>query len=230
MTQFTTQGIVLARTDFGEADRIITYLTPDQGKIKAIAKGVRKSKAKLAGSVEPFGVSDISVIAGRGEINTLTSARLIRHYGNLIKDLERTSAGFELMKITNKATQDKPEEAYFDLLDKALYSLNDLDISPAMILMWFKMQLLRLSGQAPNLSTDSTGKKLLEDKNYQFDPDKMRFKLADGEGLSPDSIKFLRLGFGNNTPKALQRIQDIEQLVNNCESPIDAMLRNYIPI
>ncbi len=230
MTQLTTQAIVLSRTDFGEADRIITYLTPDQGKIKAIAKGVRKSKAKLAGSVEPFGVSDISIIAGRGEINTLTSARLIRHYGNLIKDLERTSTGFEMMKITNKATQDKPEEAYFELLDKALSSLNDLDISPATVLMWFKMQLLRLSGHAPDLVTDATGKKLLEEKKYQFDSDKMRFELTDDEGLDPDSIKVLRLGFGKNTAKALQRIQGIEKLTSSCETLIDAMLRNCIPI
>src|ERR1044071_4801314 len=124
MKQFTTQGIVLVRTDFGEADRIITFLTPDQGKIKTMARGVRKSKAKLAGSVEPFGLSDLSVIVGRGEINTLTSARLIKHYGNLIKDLERTNAGFELMSLTNKSTEDKPEEHYFELLDQALDGLN----------------------------------------------------------------------------------------------------------
>jgi DNA repair protein RecO (recombination protein O) len=51
MRQFRTQAIILNRTDYGEADRIISFLTPDHGKVKAIAKAVRKSKSKLAGGI-----------------------------------------------------------------------------------------------------------------------------------------------------------------------------------
>jgi len=51
MKRINTHGIVLARTDFGEADRILTFLTPDNGKVKAIAKGVRKQKSKMAGGI-----------------------------------------------------------------------------------------------------------------------------------------------------------------------------------
>lgn len=57
-----TSGIVLNRINFGEADRILTVITPDQGKLSLIAKGVRKEKSKLAGGIELFSVSNISFI------------------------------------------------------------------------------------------------------------------------------------------------------------------------
>ncbi|MEK7561678.1 MAG: DNA repair protein RecO, partial [Patescibacteria group bacterium] len=81
MNRYITKGIVLSRTDYGEADRILSFLTIDHGKVRAIAKGVRKSKSKLAGGIELFSVSDLTLIIGRGELNTLISTRLVRHYG-----------------------------------------------------------------------------------------------------------------------------------------------------
>src|SRR5581483_3542398 len=112
MRQFRTQAIILNRTDYGEADRIISFLTPDHGKLKAIAKGVRKSKSKLAGGIELFSVSDISFIPGRKEISTVVSTRLIKHYGHIVKDLNRTNTGYALIKRLDKATEDAPETDY----------------------------------------------------------------------------------------------------------------------
>ena len=66
MDRINTQAIVLRRTDFGEADRIINFLTPDRGKISGLARGVRKQKSKLAGGIELFSVSDITYLVGRG--------------------------------------------------------------------------------------------------------------------------------------------------------------------
>src|SRR4051794_34279516 len=104
MTAYTTQGIVLNRTDFGEADRILTFLTDDHGKVKAMARGVRKAKAKLAGSIELFSVSDLSLIPGRRDMDTLISARLIKHYGNIVRQLERTKVAYDFLKLSDKAT------------------------------------------------------------------------------------------------------------------------------
>ena len=132
MRRYVTQGIVLSRTDYGEADRILTFLTAERGKIKALAKGVRKSKSKLAGGIELFSVSDLTLILGRGEINTLISSRLARHYGNIVKDLERTKAAYEMMRAVNRATEDGPERTYFELLDKALAALDDQKIPLAL--------------------------------------------------------------------------------------------------
>ena len=230
MKQVTTSGIVLHRTDFGEADRIITFITSDQGKIKAIAKGVRRSKAKLAGSVEPFGASDISFIIGRGEINTLTSARLAKNYGSIVKDLDKTNAGFEFMSLINKATQDKAEEGYYHLLDSSLAALNNPKISVELTTIWFKMQLLKLSGHTPNLNTDENGKKLAESKTYEFSFDKMRFAPDPKGKFKANHIKFMRLGFGHHLPEALQRVENVNKLAESCQSLINTVLKSHVHI
>ena len=122
MNQLTTQGIILSRTDFGEADKIITLLTPDHGKLRLMARGVRRAKSKLAGGVELFSVSDITYIKGRGEIGTLISARLITHYGRIVRDVTRTMLGYELIKQLNKVTEDEPEAEYFTLLEQTFHN------------------------------------------------------------------------------------------------------------
>src|SRR5205814_1274862 len=101
-----TQGVVLSRTDFGEADRIIHFLTPDHGKVTGIAKGVRKSKSKLAGGIELFSISELTFIVGKSEIYTIISARLINHFDNIVKDLNRTNIGYDFLRMVNKATED----------------------------------------------------------------------------------------------------------------------------
>jgi DNA repair protein RecO (recombination protein O) len=85
MNQIITTAIILRRTDFGEADRILTLITPDHGKIRLMAKGVRRPKSKLAGGIELFSVSKISYIKGRSEIGTLVSAQLNTHYGTIVR-------------------------------------------------------------------------------------------------------------------------------------------------
>jgi len=128
MKHFTTQAIILSRTDFDEAARIITFLTPGHGKVRGLARGVRRQKSKLAGGLELFSVSEISFLAGRGDIYTITSTRLVKHYGNIVKDLGRTNAAYDFIKQLNKNTEDHPEAAYFELLQQAFEAL-DQDIN-----------------------------------------------------------------------------------------------------
>lgn len=228
MRQFRTQAIILNRTDYGEADRIISFLTPDNGKVKAIAKGVRKSKSKLAGGIELFSVSDISFIPGRKEISTVVSTRLIKHYGDIVKDLDRTNTGYGLIKKLDKATEDSPEPDYFYLLQEAFEALNDHNINLDLIDLWFNMQLLRLAGHTPNLRTDGHGNKLSPDKVYSFDFDKMRFTPDDQGGFSAGPIKFLRLGFSPNKPSSLNRIKQSSELVDQLKPVVQSVLRTYI--
>jgi DNA repair protein RecO (recombination protein O) len=116
MQAINTQGIILTRTDFGEADRILHFLTPDRGKVSGIAKGVRKSKSKLAGGIELFSISELSFIVGKSDIYTIISARLVKHFDNIVKELDRTSTTYEAIRMLNKATEDSPEPAYFNIL------------------------------------------------------------------------------------------------------------------
>ena len=238
MRQIVTSGIILARTNYGEADRIITLLTPDQGKLRLMAKGVRKVKSKLAGGIELFSVSSITYIQGRGEIGTLISARLAKHYGGIVKQLDRTMLGYELIKRLDKATEDEPEPEYFGLLEQVFEALNqplagdlpsdgasDLDL----IRVWFAMQLLRLGGHTPNLMTDLQGEKLLPDKAYNFSFDDMTLVAAQGRGhLTVNHIKFMRLGFAGYPPAALAQIQGVGGLVQDAMPLTQTMLQTYV--
>lgn len=232
MKQVRTKGIVLARTNFGEADRILTFLTPDHGKVKAIAKAVRKQKSKLAGGIELFSISDISYVIGRGEISTLTSTRLIKYFGNIVKDLDRTQLGYELIRLTNKVTEDQPEPEYFMILQRAFEALDDDQIDPGLITLWFNMQLLKLAGHTPNLKTDVSGKKLSEDKKYYFELERMRFRTSpDRPGeFEATHIKFLRLGFSAERPHLLQRVEDAEGLAAPINPLVQTMLAAHIRI
>jgi DNA repair protein RecO (recombination protein O) len=230
MKRVNTRGIVLSRTDFGEADRILTLLTPDQGKIKGIAKGVRKSKSKMAGGIELFSVSEISYIIGKSEINTIISTRLVTHYGNIVKDLNRTAVAYEFLKTLDKATEDHPEEAYFNLLKTALESLNDESINLELIKTWFNAQLLRLGGHTPNLRTDKDNRKLNASQKYDFNFEAVCFQPSAKGRFGTDQIKFLRLLFSDNHPKSLQRVKDCAGLSLAVQPVVQALLQAHIRI
>jgi DNA repair protein RecO (recombination protein O) len=232
MKQFTTKGIILQRTNFEESARIITFLTPDHGKVRAIAKGVRKSRSKLAGGIELFSISDLTLIVGRGEINTLISTRLHKHYGNIVKEISRTETGYEILRLVNKATEDAAEAGYFELLKSTLASLDDLQLDPQLAFLWFNMQLLKLSGHAPNLSTDIAGAKLAPSATYEFHLDRMRFspKLSEQGNFTGNHIKFLRLGFGARYPQVLGRVQGIDRLAEATQPLVQTMLKSFVRI
>jgi DNA repair protein RecO (recombination protein O) len=230
MNQLTTTAIILTRTDYGEADRIITLLTPDYGKLRLMAKGVRRIKSKLAGGVELFSVSNITYIKGRGEIGTLVSTRLLKHYGNIVQDIERVQLGYELIKLLNKITEDETDASYFSLLETAFESLDDNRIDTSLIRAWFSAQLLAEGGFSPNLSTMSNGQKLDASKKYSFNYDESGFVESTSGVFTADHIKFLRLLFSPNKPKTLQQVQGIRGFLKPCTMLAQTMSQHHLGI
>lgn len=228
MKQLLSQGIILSRTDYGEADRIITLLTPDYGKLRLMAKGVRRVKSKLAGGIELFSVSHISFIRGRGDIGTLTSTRLIRHYGGIVKNIGRVQLGYELIKALNKATEDEPEAEYFGLLEQAFEALNDPAVAPELTRTWFSAQLLRLGGHRPNLRTDKAGVALDSNGRYDFNYDDMAFASRPDGRFGAAQIKFLRLLFSPNPPAVLQKVEGLENILGECVPLVRTMTAAHI--
>ncbi len=217
MKQLVTSAIILSRTDYGEADRILTLLTPDQGKLRMVARGVRRIKSKLAGGIELFSVSTVTFARGRGELGTLVSTRLVKHYAHIVTDITRTMAGYDLIKKLNKITEDSPEPEYFELLKQAFEALDDLEIPVPLVQFWFAAQLLRLGGHTPNLQIDDSGKKLVADQLYDFDFDRQTFVANPLNGrFEANHIKFLRLVFAGNTPKAMMQVQGMGTLLRDC--------------
>lgn len=230
MNQLTTQAIVLARTNYGEADRILTLLTPQYGKLRLIAKGVRRSKSKLAGGIELFSVSELAFIKGKGDIGTLTSSRLQVHYGGIVKDINRTMLTYELIKQLNKATEDECESAYFDLLEQTFACLENIEISMQLTQIWFASQLLGLAGRAPNLETDSKGVKLSSEHAYSFSFEEMAFNPASGGKFTAAHIKFLRLLANGTSPLALMRVRNIDDLVTQTSPLVEAMRKQSLGV
>ena len=230
MNRYVTKGIVLSRIDYGEADRIITFITPERGKLRAMAKGVRKPKSKIAGGIELFSISDLTILQGKGEINTLMSARLDTHFGHIVKDTARTHAAYEAIKAINKATEEEPEEAYFNLLAQTYESLNDSKLNPDVTAAWFAIRLLHLAGHTPDLSSDLNGDKLAQADNYDFNLDAMRFTPSpSGHGaFAVNDIKFLRLGARAASAGALQQITDAPSLAANLHPLLQSMLKTSL--
>ncbi len=228
MNQQKTKGIILSRTNYGEADRIINVLTPDQGKLTLMARGVRKVKSKLAGGIELFSVSDFTYIAGRGEIGALVSSRLIKHYGTIVKDIDRVQLGYKLIKLLNKVTEDHPEEAYFKLMDEAFEALDTAAISQTVIECWFNAQLLKHAGHSPNLSTDAAGDQLTAGKAYAFDDEAMAFVKHPGANFNDKTIKAMRLIFSSYSLQDLQKVTDLEASLKRISLTLDKMVKNHI--
>jgi recombinational DNA repair protein (RecF pathway) len=207
MKQQVTVGIVLSRTNYGEADRIITVLTNTQGKLRLLAKGVRKIKSRMVGGIELFNVNDITYIVGRGEMGTLISARLKKGYTHIVKDVNRTMYAYEVLKTFNRITEDSPEPAYFTALGKCLEALNDQEVPLEFIRLWLSLQLLKLEGHAPNLVTDIKGQALVADANYLFSFDDMAFSASARGPFSSSHIKLLRLAERASSPLKLAKVQ-----------------------
>ena len=214
MIQHTTTAIILRRVAYGEADRIITVITPDMGKRSLMAKGVRKVKSKLAGGIELFSTSEISYIVGRGSIDTLSSTRLLKHYGQITKDINRTMLGYELIKLLDTITEDEPEQDYFDMLQAAFEALNDATIDADLIRVWFSAQLLRQAGFTPNLQRAVAGEKLEPTGQYEFDYDATAFRRQEEAIFGVNEIKFLRLVFSGNIPAVLGKVANAPQLTS----------------
>ena len=226
MKQLLTNGIVLTRTDYGEADRIVTLITPDQGKLRLMARGVRKIKSRAAGGIELFSVSEIGFMHGRGELGTLISARLITHYGRIVRDIERVQGGYELIKMLHKATEDQTEPEYFELLELAFIALDDVT-SLELINVWFQAQLLKLGGHSPNLLTDVDNHKLEPNLLYDFDFNSVAFTPRPDGAFNADHIKAMRLLLSPNRPQVLSRIEGVSQLLTIIAPLISVMRTTY---
>ena len=186
-----TQAYVLRRTNYAEADRILNLITPE-GKFSAMARGVRKARSKLAGGVEMFTLSEVNLHFGKGDLATLTSAKMVRFYTEILKDLERTLKASEFLKEINRAAEGVETPEIFEVLDKSLMALNmkmNLDLVEA----WFLLNLARAMGEQINLFTDISGTRLDIESRYNWNIEEMGLELNNNGVMDADAIKVLRL-------------------------------------
>ncbi len=147
MHSFRVEGIIIKRKNYGEADRIITVVTPHHGKIKIIAKGVRKISSKRSPHVELLNLSILSLASGKMLI--LTEAETLYHHLGLKKDLQRSGLAFYICELIDGLLPEHQENlAVYNLLKQTLRDLESEGNHRAVINK-FEQDLLTLLGFWP---------------------------------------------------------------------------------
>ncbi len=205
-----TRAIVLRRTNYGESDRILNLLTPE-GKLAVIAKGVRKEKSRLAGSIELFSVADVVVHQGKSKFAVLTSARMLQFFSNILTDVQGLELAALMMKKVERATEQVTSPEYFSLLVQGLDGLNrhlDLDL----VRTWFLLNLARIGGEELNLIYDINGKKLDPELRYIWDTSEATLKEYSSGDISSREIKLARLILSSKL-LAISRVENVDSIL-----------------
>lgn len=151
MALYRDEGVVLRVQKLGEADRIITLLTKRHGRVRAVAKGVRRTRSKFGATVEPFSHVDVQMYEGRS-LDIVTQAESITSYGEqLVHDYGRYTAGTAVLETAERLTAEEGEPSLrlFLLVLGALRALNERD--PSLVLDAFLLRAMSVSGYAPAL-------------------------------------------------------------------------------
>lgn len=192
MKSLRSRAIVLRRTNFGEADRILDLLTPN-GRLSVMARGVRREKSKLAGGIELFAVCDVVVGEGKGELNVLTSARAVTFYRHILEDYDRMQFGYEILAQITRASASLDEPEWYDIAAEVLAALDVLSVPLSLIQTWFYVRIAQLLGEELGTVRDDEGKRLQSDKNYRYDTQEKSFAEDPNGVITSEHIKILRL-------------------------------------
>lgn len=205
----------MRRTNYGEADRILNLLTPERGKLSAIAKGVRKPKSKLAGGLELFATCDVTVLQGKSDMGTISSARLVKFYGDILKDYDRMQLAYELIRMVNRATETVSEAEFYYLLRDSLVYLNELSVDYRIVELWFRLRYASALGVGLNLATTAQGESLKADERYNFDFGDMAFAPHPSGRFGAEHIKLLRLAHAKD-PAILRQVSGLGGVLDDC--------------
>jgi DNA repair protein RecO (recombination protein O) len=145
---YKTEAIIVKRINLGESDRIVTALSSDNGKIRFVAKGVRKIKSKFGGNLEPFYKSELLLVTGKN-LDILSNAQIKDTYLPTKPDLEQLKAANLIGEIIDRIVPDNERDPeLFSLLEKSLQKLDD----PRVALLFFESQFYRHSGVFPYIT------------------------------------------------------------------------------
>jgi DNA repair protein RecO (recombination protein O) len=227
---YATDAIVLTRFDYGEADRVLTLITPSYGKLKVIAKGVRRPSSRLGGSLEPFAELRVSLVRGR-TFDVVTQVAVVHAWLRLRDSLESTATAWYVAELADRSLEERhPAEPLYALLRRT-NELLDAGLAPGRAARWYEMRLADELGVRPECDRCVECDRILERT------DRVRWVPAlggvlcerhagpthDAAGLSTDALRLL---------KAYQRM-DVEaiaalRLPAAVEREAEAALRAFL--
>jgi DNA repair protein RecO (recombination protein O) len=153
MPPYKEQGVVLRSAKLGEADKIVTVMTQGSGKVRGVAKGIRKTMSRFGGRLEPFTHVNLMLYRGRGSLDTITQAEIIAPHRAIRDDLALFAAGETMLEAVDRVAEEHERNVRLVLL--LLSGLRALDAGPAdpaAVAESFVLKLLSVSGFHPSLT------------------------------------------------------------------------------
>lgn len=209
-----TRAIVLRRTNYGEADRILRLLTP-LGQRNVIAKGVRREKSKLSGGIELFGISDIVINSGKGGLGILTSARLVQFYRHILEDYDRLQFGYEAINLIARASANIDEPEWYGVLSEVYMGLDVATIPLQLTQTWFYLHYAELTGYELNLERDVNGAPLDSKRTYMYDTGEKGLRPAEQGDIDANHIKLLRI-MATKPISTIAQVGGVEAILPDC--------------
>ena len=152
MSLLRDDAVVLRTYKLGEADRIVVLMTKEHGKLRAVAKGVRKTGSKFGSRLEPMSHVALMLWKGRSDLLTVNQVEVIERHWGLREDLDRMNAALSMLEVVDQTAQeDHADLALYETLVKALRTLDDAGRDPSLIAPAFFLRVLELDGAAPLL-------------------------------------------------------------------------------
>lgn len=227
---YATDAIVLSRFDLGEADRVLSVITPDRGKFKVIARGVRRPTSRLGGSLEPFAELRIALARGR-TFDVVTQVSVGHAWLRLRDSLEATATAWYLAELAERSLEERHEARPVYALLRRAYELLDAGLAPGRAARWFEMHLADELGVRPEVDRCvECNRVLAPDETFRWVPPLGGLLCAlhpgppvSRAGLSLEALKLL---------KAYQRM-DVEaiaslRLPEAVEREAETAMRTYI--
>lgn len=227
---YATDAIVLSRFELGEADRVLTLLTPEVGKLKVIAKGIRRPTSRLGGSLEPFAELRLALAHGR-TFDVVTQVAVVHPWLRLRDDLVTLGTASYLAELADGTLEERHATEGVYLLLKRAYELLDAGMAAGRVARWFEMRLADELGVRPEVDRCVECGRLLEaDERYRWMPplggvlcERCPGPPHERVPLSLDGLKLL---------KAYQRM-DVEALASlrvlpDVEREVERAMREFL--
>ena len=203
MGLYRDEGIVLRTHKLGEADRIISVLTPRHGKVRAVAKGVRKTKSRFGARLEPPTHLQLQLYEGRSELHIIDQAETIDHFRAIRDDLDRLTRAVSMLEAADQlGLEGEPNPPLFQMLLGALRAL--AGHSGPLVVPGFFLKVLALEGFRPVVDRCIECDRTDDLVAFDLDSGGTRCSLHRvGVAVSPDALVLLNDILGGRLGQAL---------------------------
>jgi DNA repair protein RecO (recombination protein O) len=205
MSTFHDRGVVLRTYRLGEADRIVVFLSEEHGKIRAVAKGVRRTSSKFGARLEPLSHASLLLWRGRSDLDIVKQAEVIDSFRTVREDLDRMQKGMSLLEVADQLAQEgHGDPKLYAMLVGALRALGDPERDPSLVAPAFFLKSLVLEGAGPILDVCASCGEDTELVAFALNEGgALCRRCRRGRSMSPGALELLRSILGGSLRSVL---------------------------